>query len=59
MKKRGRKKMEEIEKQEKDKSTPFLKRVNEVEKKVDGFDDRLSKLESRVNTILSALKTRR
>lgn len=51
--------MEEIEKQEKDKSTPFLKRVNAVEKKVDGFDDRLSKLESKINTILSALKTRR
>lgn len=51
--------MEEIKNQEKEKTTPFLKRVNAVEKKVDRFDDRLSKLESKVNTILSVLKTRR
>ena len=41
------------------KPTPFLKRVSQVEKKVDGFDDRLTAVESKLNIILSALKTRR
>lgn len=41
------------------KPTPFLKKVNELEKKVDTFDDRLTAVESKLNLILSALKTRR
>ena len=41
------------------KSTPFLKKVNELEKQVDAFDDRLTTVESKLNIILSALKTRR
>ena len=41
------------------KPTPFLKKVNELEKKVDGFDDRLTAVENKLNTILLALKTRR
>lgn len=46
--------MEEIieEKKESDKPTPFLKRVNELEKKVEDINKKL-------NTILMALKTRR
>ena len=46
--------MEEIieEKKENDKPTPFLKRVNDLEKKVDSIEHKL-------NTILLALKTRR
>ena len=53
--------MEEIieEKKQSDKPTPFLKKVNELEKKVDGFDDRLTAVENKLNTILLALKTRR
>ena len=42
-----------------DKPTPFLKRVSEIEKKVDAFNDRLTAVESKLNTILLALKTRR
>jgi hypothetical protein len=38
--------------------TPFLKKVNELEKKVDAFDDRLTAVENKLNTILQALKTR-
>ena len=42
-----------------DKPTPFLKRVSEIEKKVDAFNDRLTAVENKLNTILLALKTRR
>ena len=49
----------DIGKMKDDKPTPFLKRVSEIEKKVDGFDDRLNAVESKLNIILSALKTRR
>lgn len=48
-----------MEKNEQEKSTPFLKRVSEIEKKVNGFDDRLIAVERKINTILTALKTRR
>ena len=41
------------------KPTPFLKKVNELEKKVDAFDYRLTAVENKLNTILLALKTRR
>lgn len=44
--------MEEVLEQEKtEKQTPFLKRVNDLEKQV-------AKLESKINTILLALKSR-
>lgn len=48
-----------MENNEQKKPTPFLKRVLEIEKKVNGFDDRLSFVEKKINTILIALKTRR
>ncbi len=44
--------MEEIvEEKKEDKPTPFLKRVKDLEKKVE-------RIESKLNVILSALKTR-
>lgn len=42
----------DVNKKQEEKPTPFLKRVNELEKKVDS-------LEAKLNIILSALKTRR
>lgn len=48
-----------MENNEQEKPTPFLKRVSEIEKKVNGFDNRLSFVENKINTILIALKTRR